>query len=249
MAVRRPVAKVSRASSRAFGRSRGSRLATIALILVLVSAGPLIETRWVPPSTTAFMLRADAQALWERRPELRVQYHWVDWSEISPNLTLAVLAAEDQNFPKHWGFDLSALHYAWRYNQFHQRLRGGSTITQQTAKNLFLSPSRSYLRKALEAYFALLLEALWPKRRILETYLNVAQFGVGVFGAEAASLRFFHKSAKNLTPAEAALFAAVLPSPRRFRIDQPTRFVKARRDWILRQMNQLGGTSYLKALN
>ncbi len=162
---------------------------------------------------------------------------------------LAVLAAEDQHFATHWGFDLSALRYAWHYNQLHRRIRGGSTITQQTAKNLFLSPARSYVRKGLEAYFTLLLEALWPKRRILEIYLNVAQFGDGLFGAESASLHFFRKSARDLTSAEAALLAAVLPSPRRFQADHPSPFVKARRDWILRQMKQLGGASYLKSLD
>ena len=249
--MRRPTARVSRSSGRGPGRDQSLRLrlARVVLTLVLLGVGPVLETRWVPPSTTAFMLRADAHAWWQGRPDLRVRYRWVAWSDISPNLGLAVLAAEDQTFSKHWGFDLSALRYAWHYNQLHHRLRGGSTITQQTAKNLFLSPSRSYVRKALEAYFAILLETLWSKRRILETYLNVAQFGDGVFGAEAASVHFFRKSAKDLTSTEAALLAAVLPSPHRFLVDRPSRFVKARRDWILRQMKQLGGASYLKALD
>lgn len=214
-----------------------------------LSLGPVVELRWLPPSTTNFMLRAETLARLEGRPESQVRYRWVPWRELSPNLALAVLASEDQRFPDHHGFDLTALHYAWRYNQQHRRLRGGSTITQQTAKNLFLHPGRSYIRKALEAYFALLLELCWPKRRILEIYLNVAQFGDGVFGAEAASERYFRKPAKDLTAGEAALLAAVLPSPQRFTVEQPSRFVRARRDWILRQMRMLGGTSYLEALD
>lgn len=249
--MKRTAAKVSSSSCRRAGTHRSplGRLAKAATVLMVVSVGPVIETRWVPPSTTAFMLRADARAGWEGHPEQRARYRWVDWSDISPNLALAVLAAEDQHFATHWGFDLSALRYAWHYNQLHRRIRGGSTITQQTAKNLFLSPARSYVRKGLEAYFTLLLESLWPKRRILEIYLNVAQFGDGLFGAESASLHFFRKSARDLTSAEAALLAAVLPSPHRFQADHPSPFVKARRDWILRQMKQLGGASYLKSLD
>lgn len=219
------------------------------LWLVLLSVGPVIELRWLPPSATMFMLRAECLARWQSRTDERVRYRWVDWRQISPDLALAVIAAEDQRFAEHWGFDFGALQFAWKFNQGHARLRGGSTITQQTAKNLFLHPARSYVRKALEAYFTTLLELSWPKRRILETYLNVAQFGDGVFGAEAASERYFHKSARDLTAGEAALLAAVLPSPRKFRVDQPSRFVRARRDWVLRQMKQLGGTDYLRSLD
>lgn len=220
----------------------------VLLFLGLFSLGPVLELRWLPPSTTSFMLRAECSALIGGNTEGRVRYRWLDWNELSPVLALAVMAAEDQRFPEHFGFDLGALQFAWRYNQGHRRVRGGSTITQQTAKNLFLYPERSYLRKALEAYFSALLELTWPKRRILETYLNIAQFGDGIFGAAAASEHFFHKPAKNLTPGEAALLAAVLPSPRKFKVEQPSRFVKARREWVLRQMRQLGGNNFLDTL-
>lgn len=214
----------------------------------LVSLGPVVELRWLPPSTSSFMLRADGRAWWTPQNEARVRYHWVDWKDLSPHLALAVIAAEDQRFMQHRGFDFSALRFAWRYNLDHRRVRGGSTITQQTAKNLFLYPDRSYVRKALEAYFTALLELCWPKRRILETYVNIAEFGDGIFGAGAASDRYFRKAAADLTPSEAALLAAVLPNPRKLRADQPSRFVKARRDWILRQMKQLGGATYLRPL-
>ena len=194
------------------------------------------------------MLRAEGLARWQGQIDARVRYRWVEWEDLSPYLALAVLAAEDQRFLQHGGFDFNALQFAWKYNQGHRRVRGGSTITQQTAKNLFLYPERSYFRKAMEAYFTALLELSWSKRRILDIYLNIAQFGDGVFGAAAASERYFRKSPSELTPSEAALLAAVLPNPRKLKANQPSRFVKARRDWILRQMKQLGGTAYLAAL-
>lgn len=194
------------------------------------------------------MLRAEGLARWQGQIDARVRYRWVEWEDLSPHLALAVIAAEDQRFLQHAGFDFNALQFAWKYNQGHRRVRGGSTITQQTAKNLFLYPERSYFRKAMEAYFTALLELSWSKRRILEIYSNIAQFGDGVFGAAAASERYFRKSPSELTPSEAALLAAVLPNPRKLKANQPSRFVKARRDWILRQMKQLGGTAYLAAL-
>lgn len=235
---------------RAHFRWMGRKTAAKALLaLGILSAGPVLELRWLSPSTTSFMLRAEVLARFEGRPESRVSYRWVGWTDLSRTLALAVVASEDQRFPDHAGFDFRALQTAWKYNQQHRRVRGGSTITQQTAKNLFLYPRRSYLRKGLEAYFTALLELLWPKRRILETYLNVAQFGDGVFGAEAASRRYFHKSASELTEAEAASLAAVLPSPQKFKVDRPSHFVRARRDWILRQMKRLGGPDYLDAMD
>ncbi|MFO1418980.1 MAG: monofunctional biosynthetic peptidoglycan transglycosylase [Methylotetracoccus sp.] len=220
-------------------RQLAARICLWALGLTL---GPVIELRWLPPSTSSFMLRAQLSG------EAGVRYRWLDLRAISPQLALAAIAAEDQRFTEHYGFDLRALQNAWRYNQAHRRSRGGSTITQQTAKNLFLSPHRSYVRKALEAYFSALIEFIWPKRRILEVYLNIAQFGDGIFGAGAASEAFFHKPASQLTAAEAALLVAVLPNPKTLRVDRPSRFVKARRDWVLRQMDQLGGVGFLSAL-
>ncbi|MGY6214275.1 monofunctional biosynthetic peptidoglycan transglycosylase [Methylolobus aquaticus] len=221
------------------------RLSRLLLIALLSSLGPIVELRWLPPSTSAFMLRAEARAVTTGHVDARVRYRWTDLNSISPQLALAVIAAEDQHFPEHWGFDLAALRSAWRHNRAHARIRGGSTLSQQLAKNLFLSPSRSYLRKGAEAYFTLLLEVLWPKRRILETYLNIAEFGDGVFGAEAASEAYFNKASRDLTANEAALLAAVLPNPQVLTVRRPSRFVRARAAWILRQMRQLGGSGYL----
>jgi len=215
---------------------------------MVLSLGPVLELRWLAPSTSSFMLQAEVAAVASGRSVDRVRYRWADLPAISPQLALAVVASEDQHFRDHWGFDLAALRSAWRHNRGHARVRGGSTLSQQVAKNLFLSPSRSYLRKAIEAYFTVLLEALWPKRRILEIYLNIAEFGDGVFGVAAASEIYFHKAPRDLTAEEAALLAAVLPNPRVLSVRRPSRFVRARVAWILRQMQQLGGSGYLRPL-
>ena len=194
--------------------------------------------RVIPPLTSAFMLGSDT------RP---VQYDWVPWDKIAPNAALAVVAAEDQKFPEHWGFDFAAIDQAIDHNQRSKRIRGASTISQQTAKNLFLWSGRSYVRKALEVGFTLLLEGLWPKRRILEVYLNIAEFGPGIYGVQAASRHYFGKPASRLNRHEAALFAAVLPNPQRLRVDRPSGYVLGRADDIEQQMEQLG-SAYLADL-
>lgn len=171
---------------------------------------------------------------------------WVSMDEISPWMGLAVIAAEDQKFPDHWGFDVTAIEKAIAHNERNEnRVRGASTLSQQTAKNLFLWDGRSYLRKGLEAGLTLGMEVVWTKRRILAVYLNIAEFGDGVFGVEAASQRYFHKPANRLTASEAALLAAVLPNPIRFKANAPSAYVHQRQQWILRQMRQLGGESFM----
>ncbi|QHM73660.1 Biosynthetic peptidoglycan transglycosylase [Mixta intestinalis] len=181
---------------------------------------------------------------------LRGEFLWVahsDWvasDKISPWVSLAVIAAEDQKFPQHWGFDVAAIESV--LNNQDKRLRGASTISQQTAKNLFLWDGRSWLRKGLEAGLTLTLEGVWSKKRILTVYLNIAEFGDGIFGVEAAAQRYFHKPASRLTMSEAAMLAAVLPNPLRFRADAPSAYVRQRQQWIMRQMHQLGGTGYIQ---
>lgn len=171
---------------------------------------------------------------------------WVDMDDISPFMGLAVIAAEDQTFPQHWGFDVAAIEKALSHNQRHEtRIRGASTLSQQTAKNLFLWDGRSWLRKGLEAGLTVGIETVWSKKRILTVYLNVAEFGTGVFGVEAAAQRYFHKPASKLTMSEAALLAAVLPNPIRFKADAPSGYVRSRQAWILRQMRQLGGENFM----
>ncbi|MFT4269733.1 MAG: monofunctional biosynthetic peptidoglycan transglycosylase [Pantoea sp.] len=169
---------------------------------------------------------------------------WVSMDEISPWMALAVIASEDQKFPEHWGFDVAAIQSVLD-NEGDERMRGASTLSQQTAKNLFLWDGRSWVRKGLEAGLTVGIETVWTKRRILTVYLNIAEFGNGVFGVEEASQRYFHKPASRLTIAESALLAAVLPNPIRFRADAPSGYIRQRQQWIMRQMRQLGGEGFL----
>lgn len=171
---------------------------------------------------------------------------WMSMDEISPWMGLAVIAAEDQTFPDHWGFDVAAIEKALSHNERNEnRIRGASTLSQQTVKNLFLWDGRSWLRKGLEAGLTVGVETVWSKKRILTVYLNIAEFGDGVFGVEAAAQRYFGKPASRLTQSEAALLAAVLPNPLRFKAAAPSGYVRSRQAWILRQMRQLGGESFM----
>ena len=175
---------------------------------------------------------------------------WVGMSEISPWMGLAVIAAEDQKFPVHWGFDMAAIQKAVAHNERHEnRIRGASTLSQQTAKNVFLWDGRSWLRKGLEAGLTVGIETVWSKRRILTVYLNIAEFGDGIFGVEAAAQHYFNKPASQLSASQAALLAAVLPNPLRFKADAPSGYVRSRQAWILRQMRQLGGEDYMTQHN
>jgi monofunctional biosynthetic peptidoglycan transglycosylase len=201
--------------------------------------------RFVHPVTSAFMLERRIGALVRGEHGFTLAYRWTPWDQVSRQLPIALVAAEDQKFPFHHGFDVEAIQDAIADAEDGDRLRGASTISQQVAKNLFLWNGRSFVRKGLEAYFTVLIELMWPKRRILEVYLNIAEFGNGVYGAAAASERFFHKSPAELGPHESALLAAVLPNPRRYRANPPTGYVARRADWIERQAAQLGGAAYL----
>ena len=178
----------------------------------------------------------------------REVYRWTDWDQIAPYAALAVIAAEDQQFLDHHGFDVEAIRVALGDVGRGERLRGASTISQQTVKNLFLWPGRSVVRKALEAWLTVLIELSWSKRRILEVYLNVAEFGVGVFGITAASERFFGKRPADLGADEAARLAAVLPNPAVLHVERPSTYVQARQSWIRAQMAQLGGVALIKTL-
>jgi len=211
----------------------GSALLLLTILMVL-------PWRWLAPPTSAFMLREqvfNAKA---------IQYRWVSWDRISPYLSIAVVASEDQKFPVHHGFDFESILQAMEEKK--NRRRGASTISQQVAKNLFLWPGRSYVRKGIEAYYTFLIESLWPKRRILEIYLNVAEFGPGTFGAEAASRRFFHKPASRLSLWEASLMAAVLPNPKKMSAGRPSTYVSGRAMEIRTWVRKLGGARYLSGL-
>jgi monofunctional glycosyltransferase len=227
-------------------------LRTIVWVIALCLVGSVVSVvllRWIDPPYSAFMAEAQIAAWMSRDSTYVLRHTWVDLTQISPNLPLAVVASEDQKFPEHWGFDVEAIEKAYELNQHSHRVRGASTISQQVAKNLFLWSDRSYLRKGLEAYFTVLIEGCWPKRRILEVYLNIAEFGYGTYGAEAAAQRFFHKPAARLTRSDAAVLAAVLPNPRRYSASAPSRFVEQRREWILQQMQALGGPEMLNDID
>ena len=231
-------------------RNTGFIKCLLRLLAVLGLAPVLLVLlfRFVHPPTSAFMIRERVLSLTEKSNRPAVQFQWVGWDSISPNLPLAVVAAEDQKFPHHHGFDLESIEAAMKTNQKGGRTRGASTISQQVAKNLFLWPGKSYFRKGLEAGFTVLIELLWPKKRILEVYVNVAEFGEGIYGARAASAAFFGKTPDRLSAREAALLAAVLPSPKRMKAHRPSPYVQGRADWIEQQMAQLGGTAYVNNL-
>lgn len=223
-------------------RPRWLRRLVFALVIAVpgLTVLPVLVFSVVPTWTSSFMLRYQAERLGSERKLPALQHDWVSWEEIAPAAKLAVIAAEDQKFPEHFGFDIEAIEKALEYNRHSRRTRGASTLTQQVAKNLFLWPGRSWFRKGLEVGYTLLIETLWSKRRVLEVYLNVAEFGRGVYGVEAAAQKYFRKPAAQLSAQEAALLAAVLPSPARLRVDAPSAYVQNRAAWIRGQMNGLG---------
>ena len=219
------------------------------VLAVLALFTTLLVFRWVPVPTSAFIYNQNSQA--KKTPEIHepAAYQWANWNEISPHLALAVMAAEDQRFPTHWGVDTIELKIVLSEKRNGKSItRGASTITQQLAKNLFLWNDRSYSRKILEAGLALAIEIAWPKKRILEVYLNVAQFGDAIFGAKESSKILFDKKPIDLTKEEAAMLAAVLPRPAISDVNDPRPQTKRKQKWILKQMRQLGGLQYLKKL-
>ena len=217
--------------------------------LLLLSILPILVLRWVDPLTSSFMLQRYWQAYANKEQNFVLHYEWVDWDEISPELKIAVVAAEDQQFPNHIGFDFKSILDALKARKRGSSSRGASTISQQVTKNLFLWPEPSWFRKGIEAWLTLILEAIWPKQRVLEVYLNVAQWGDNQFGAQAASGRYFAKDAEKLNRTESALLAAVLPNPVIYHVDKPSSYIVKRQRWILGQIRGLGGSGYLSALN
>lgn len=200
--------------------------------------------RWLPPPTSAFMLYCHYEDLIEDSTFKAIRYQWVNAKKISPNAASAVMASEDQHFPEHSGFDLDSIQSSIDVYVDGGKLRGASTISQQVAKNLFLTPSKSLIRKGIEAWFTLLIEALWSKERIMEVYLNIAEFGDHLYGIEAASQHYFGVSAKNISRPQAALLAATLPNPILLKAAHPSSYVLRRQRWILRQMSNLGEPNF-----
>mgnify|MGYP002389118546 FL=1 len=233
------------------------------LLFVLVTVSQVLLLRFVDPPFSSFMAIRQLQAFAHGDWSFRVAHDWRDLPRISPNLPLALVAAEDQNFARHHGFDFAAIDKARAHNARMvqraeqrgrpvRRLRGASTISQQLAKNLFLWSGNGWtrmLRKGVEAWYTVLMEALWPKSRILEMYANFAEFGDGIYGAQAAARSFFRKDASGLSAAEAARLAAVLPSPKRYDAARPGPYVQRRTNAIQRQMRYMGGSGYLRTLD
>jgi len=214
-------------------------------LMFAASVLAVLLLRWIAPPTSSFMLQKKLGGLLHTEANGTLLYRWVSYENISQYAKIAVVAAEDQNFPNHPGFDLKAIQQVLAQSQKGKRLRGASTISQQVAKNLFLWPGRSYVRKAMEAYFTLLIELLWSKQRILEVYLNIAQMGDWVYGVEAASQTYFNRSARQMNREQAVKLAAILPNPEKYSVTKPSRYLTRRAKWISRQINQLGGISYL----
>ena len=214
-----------------------------------VTVVAVLLLRWVPPVTSAFMLHDYASARLAHDWRWQADYRWMPYERISRHVKLAVIASEDQKFAFHPGFDFEAIDAAIKERERGRRLRGASTISQQVAKNVFLWPGQSYLRKGLEAYLTLLIELCWPKQRILEVYLNVAEFGPGIYGVGAAAPRFFGTDPAGLSQAQSALLAAVLPNPKRLRVERPGAYLLQRQAWIIEQMNALGGPGYINGVD
>jgi len=202
----------------------------------------VLPFRWVYPPTTAFMLQ-------DQSGRIPVLYEWVAWRDAGVAASIAVVASEDQKFANHFGFDVKSIRDSVEDFNDGGSLRGASTITQQVAKNMYLWSGKSFLRKGIEAYFTVLIEVSWSKKRILEVYVNIAEFGPGIYGVSAASEEFFGKSPVELSDAEAALLAAVLPNPKQLRVENPTPYVRERQNWIIKQMQRLRREQWITLLD
>jgi len=215
-------------------------LAKTAVWFVIITFGLVLVFKWFPvPITPLMVIR-----YFEKDSPKVLKHDWQPIESISKNLQLAVICSEDQTFVKHNGFNLKAIEKAYQDNKKGKRIKGGSTISQQTAKNVFLWPERSWLRKGLETYFTFLIELTWSKQRIMEVYLNSIEMGNGIYGAEAAAHYWFKKPASKLSKLEASAIAAILPSPRKYKANPVTKYIASRKTWIIKQMNFYGALNY-----
>jgi len=224
---------------RSLKQKLGSLFGFLVFVFFVATICQVIYYKYFPP----FVSQKMAEEKWisnNKSKNTNLRYDWVSIDKISKNLQLAVIASEDQNFPNHSGFDFKAMQKAYKSNKRGKKIKGASTISQQVAKNLFLWHGRSYPRKILEVYYTFLIETCWSKKRILEVYLNIAEMGQLVFGAEGASRYYFKKPARDLTKAEAASLAVILPNPKKFAVKNPSAYISRKKQWVLRQMNHLG---------
>ncbi|MBN8737034.1 MAG: monofunctional biosynthetic peptidoglycan transglycosylase [Xanthomonadales bacterium] len=221
------------------------RLGWLVAAFVVATWLPVLVLRFVPPLTSAYMVERTVAARWQGEHNFSLHYRWVPFKRIAPVAPLAMVAGEDQTFPFNHGFDIASIRSAIDVAETGGRLRGASTITQQVARNLFLWNGGGFFRKGLEAYFTVLIDVTWPKRRVLEVYANIAELGNGIYGVEAAAQTYFHVPASRLSTHQAALLAAVLPNPRGWHADRPSPYIQRRAAWIEQQMRQLGGVAYV----
>lgn len=223
------------------------KVGKVLLVLFAITLLQILFFNWINPFTSSVMLQRQINSFFSDKKS--VKYKWCDYKAISEEMTLAVVASEDQSFPTHFGFDIEQINKAIKESKKRRRLRGASTITQQVAKNLFLWEGKSFIRKGFEAYYTVLLELIWSKKRIIEVYLNIAEMGDNVFGVGIASKIYFKKLPLNLKIEECALLAAILPNPVRFSAINPSEYTLKRREWVIEQMSHLGGVDYIKNLN
>ena len=209
-------------------------------IFICLSTLWVLAYKWINvPGTPLMCIR-----VYQSKADIPIRHQWVSIDDMSKNLQLAVICSEDQQFIEHYGFDTKAIKKSIKEHSSGKKLRGASTISQQTAKNVFLWPHRSWVRKGLESYFTFLIETLWSKERILEVYLNSIEMGDHIYGAEAAAIFWFNKTAKNLNNQEAAAIAAILPNPRKYLADPPSTYIQKRKKWIMTQMRNYGVLSF-----
>src|SRR5476649_2131204 len=237
---------MSKSSGKSLFRAPVKWLKRILILFIGLWVAGILLFSFLPVPFSAVMVERQISAWLSGDFSYVAHSDWVPMSDISPSMALAVMAAEDQKFPEHWGFDVDAIQSVLDRDKEGGKMRGASTLSQQTAKNLFLWDGRNWIRKGLEAGLTVGIETVWTKRRILTVYLNIVEFGDGVFGVEQAAQHFFHKPASKLTASQAALLAAVLPNPHLFKVNAPSAYVMRRQQWILRQMSQLGGESFLR---
>ena len=221
-------------------KKTGRILFRFVIAFFIISIATVVFFRWLPIPVTPFMLTQCVSQTFDSKRKVKLQKKWTSLEQISPYLQLAVICSEDQNFIDHFGFDFDAIEKAMEHNKSHKQKRGASTISQQTAKNVFLYDGRNWIRKGLEVYFTFLIEVCWSKQRIMEVYLNVIEFGDGIYGAEAAAQQFFKIPSEKLSASQAAMLAAILPAPRRFSATNPSFYILKRQQWILSQMKNNG---------
>ena len=243
------MAKKKLSKQKKFLQLAGAIVLKVLIVFSSLSVISVIALRWIDPFTSSIMMQRKISSIFSSDENSSLHYNWVNYDNISANAKLAVVAAEDQNFPYHFGFDFEQIGKALNESQQGRRLRGASTITQQVAKNLFLWNGKSFIRKGFEAYFTVLIESFWSKRRILEVYLNISEMGNMIFGISAAGKKYFNRSAAKLTKEQAALIAAILPNPAKYSVIYPSEYILKRKNWILNQMKSLGGNSYLENIN